>query len=141
MFRILVVLVLLFATSLPAATEAPAASDRAAFESVITQQLEAFRADDGARAYSYAAPNIRQIFPTSEIFMAMVKRGYLPVYRAQGHRFGATVTDSLGQPAQRVTLTGPDGKLYEALYSMQRQPDGTWRISGCTLLEVPGLDA
>ena len=33
------------------------------------------------------------------------------------------------------------GKTYEALYSMEKQLDGSWRISGCTLLEIPGLDA
>jgi ketosteroid isomerase-like protein len=40
-----------------------------------------------------------------------------------------------------MTVVGPDGKSYTALYSMEKQPDGTWRISGCTLLEIPGLDA
>ena len=40
-----------------------------------------------------------------------------------------------------ATITGPDGKTYEALYSMERQADGTWRINGCTLLPAPGLDA
>ena len=44
-------------------------------------------------------------------------------------------------PAQKMLVVGPDGKTYEALYSMEKQPDGTWRISGCTLLEIPGLDA
>jgi hypothetical protein len=47
----------------------------------------------------------------------------------------------MGRPAQKMLVVGPDGKTYEALYSMEKQPDGTWRISGCTLLEIPGLDA
>ena len=28
-----------------------------------------------------------------------------------------------------------------ALYAFERQPDGTWRISGVTLKEVEGVDA
>ncbi|MGH6907587.1 MAG: DUF4864 domain-containing protein, partial [Aestuariivirga sp.] len=108
---------------------------------IITQQLQAFRADDGALAYSYAAPNIHQLFPTPDIFMRMVQQGYKPVYRAQSFSFGEAGGDPLGRPSQRVTITGPDGKIYEAVYSMERQSDGTWLIQGCTLLEVPGLDA
>ena len=138
MARLLILLVMLFVT-LPANADDPTAS--AQYQRIITRQLEAFRSDDGALAYSFAAPSIRQAFPTPDAFMAMVKRGYMPVYRAQSYRFGDTVTDAQGRPGQRVTLTGPDGKTYEALYSMERQPDGTWLINGCSLLEVPGLDA
>ena len=140
MLRILTVLVFFHLAGMAAAEE-PAAGGGVQFQSIIAQQLEAFRADDGARAYSYAAPNIRRMFPTPEMFMSMVKQSYMPVYRARSYRFGETVTDPLGQPAQRVTITGPDGKTYEALYSMERQADGTWRINGCTLLQAPGLDA
>jgi hypothetical protein len=116
-------------------------ADQTEFKRIISGQIDAFRADDGARAYSYAAPNIRQIFPTPDIFMQMVKQGYKPVYRPRSFKFGQAGDDPYGRPSQRVTLVGPDGKTYEALYSMERQPDGTWRIQGCTLLQVPGLDA
>ena len=116
-------------------------ADRTEFQRIITGQIEAFRADDGERAYGYAAPSIRRIFPNSSIFMQMVKQGYRPVYRPQSFSFEQTDTDPLGRPAQRVRIIGPDGKAYEALYSMERQPDGTWRIGGCSLLEVPGVDA
>lgn len=139
MARIVVFLALLFGLPLVANAEDPAAG--AQYQRIITRQLEAFRRDDGALAYSFAAPSIRQAFPTPDAFMAMVKRGYMPVYRAQSYRFGETVTDAQGRPGQRVTLTGPNGKTYEALYSLELQPDGTWLINGCTLLEVPGLDA
>ena len=116
-------------------------ADRAEFQRIITDQIEAFRADDGERAYGYAAPSIRRIFPNSSIFMQMVKQGYRPVYRPRSFSFEQTDTDPLGRPAQHVRIIGPDGKTYEALYSMERQPDGTWRIDGCSLLEVPGVEA
>ena len=35
-----------------------------AAQTVIDGQLKAFIANDGARAYSFAAPNVKQIFPT-----------------------------------------------------------------------------
>ena len=34
-----------------------------------------------------------------------------------------------GRPIQRVTIVGPDGLNYEAIYTMERQPDGTWQIN------------
>ena len=116
-------------------------ADRAEFQRIITGQIEAFRADDGERAYGYAAPSIRRIFPNSGIFMQMVKQGYRPVYRPRSFSFEPAGADPPGQPSQRVRIIGPDGKTYEALYSMERQPDGTWRINGCALVEVPGADA
>ena len=49
----------------------------------IQNQIQAFRAGDDAKAYSYAAPNILTFFPTVDSFMAMVKNGYSPVWQPQ----------------------------------------------------------
>jgi hypothetical protein len=127
--------------SWPAQADTLSESDKSAFREIVTGQLEAFKADDGEAAYTYAAPIIKGIFPNSETFMAMVKRGYQPVYRNNGYKIGAVAPDSLGRPALHVTITATDGKRYEAVYSMERQPDGTWKIAGCTLVEIPGTNA
>ncbi|WP_232845864.1 DUF4864 domain-containing protein [Aurantimonas marina] len=55
------------------------ADDASDVQAAISGQLEAFRSDDGAGAYSYAAPNIKAIFPSPQIFMGMVRSGYDPV--------------------------------------------------------------
>ena len=47
-------------------------------------------------------------------------------------QFGAIATVN-GDIVQRVELIGPDGKPALALYVMQRQPDGSWKINGCFL--------
>jgi hypothetical protein len=73
--------------------------------------------------------------------MTMVKEGYPQVYRPQSFNFTEALIDPVGRPSQKMIVVGPDGKSYIALYSMEKQPDGTWRIAGCTLLEIPGLDA
>jgi Domain of unknown function (DUF4864) len=127
--------------SLSALAEPPSAAEGAEFQRIITAQITAFRADDGKGAYDFAAPVVRRIFPTVEGFMAMVKKGYPQVYRPQSFTFKETLTDPLGRPAQRVNIVGPDGKTYMAVYTMEKQADGTWLISGCTMLEIPGLDA
>jgi hypothetical protein len=141
MLRSILAIVLWGFMSVASLADSISATDKAEFQRIITAQITAFRADDGPAAYDFAAPVVRNIFPTPEIFMAMVKQGYLQVYRPKSFDFTEALIDPMGRPAQKMTVVGPDGKSYTALYSMEKQPDGTWRISGCTLLEIPGLDA
>jgi len=124
---------------LPAAT-APAqtAADKGAIVSVIEQQLDAFQRDAGGEAFSYASPAIQGQFGTPQTFMEMVRRGYQPVYRPQRYEFQGL--DTSGRyPVQDVYMVGPDGEPVIARYTMQQQPDGSWRIHGCTLTRADGL--
>jgi Domain of unknown function (DUF4864) len=109
-------------------------ADRAAIHDVVADQLAAFQRDDGTAAFSFASPNIRAQFGTVENFMTMVKVGYPPVYRPREVSFGAVV-ELNGRIVQRVLLVGPDGQPVMALYIMQQQPDGSWRIDGCILTQ------
>jgi hypothetical protein len=63
-----------------------------------------------------------------------VRNGYQPVYRPREVRFGDLV-DLDGALIQKVDVTGPDGRRALALYVMERQADGSWRINGCMLAE------
>ena len=127
--------VLLFATLLCLAAPARAADDVAAAQGVIRSQAEAFGRDDAAAAYSYAAPAIKGIFPQAEYFMSMVQQSYPPVYRHKSFEFGeARVED--GMIAQRVHIIDADGQAWEALYTLEQQPDGSLKITGCSLLKA-----
>lgn len=129
---LLVVLTLGLAGYAVRAADPPAEADRAAIRNIIDSQIAAFRRDDGETAFSFAAPSIRQMFGTVDNFMAMVRGGYLPVYRPQTYRFGAIeMVDDL--IVQKVHIIGPDGRAVTAFYIMEKQPDGTWRIAGCSL--------
>ena len=99
--------------------------------------MDAFGRDDAAAAYRFAAPNIRQAFPSPEGFMAMVRQGYTPVYRPHGVVFGPLTTPG-GTATQEVDLAGPDGRPVTAIYTLERGPDG-WVITGCSL--QPGVRA
>jgi hypothetical protein len=114
-----------------------AASPDDTIKAVIENQLNAFAQDNGEEAYSHAAPIVKQAFPTVDIFMTMVKKGYAPVYRNTDRVYGKVVQDGLGRPSMRVALTGADGKRYEAIYSMEQQPDGSWKIAGCAIVVIP----
>ncbi|TPK99307.1 DUF4864 domain-containing protein [Mesorhizobium sp. B2-4-12] len=108
-------------------------ADIKAAQAAIDGQLKAFIANDGATAYSFAAPNVKQIFPTVDTFMNMVTNGYAPVRKPQTYSFGKVKETSPGSIVQQVLIVGPDGKDYEAVYTLQQQPDGTFRITGCSL--------
>ena len=117
------------------AAPARAADDVAAAQGVIRSQVEAFSRDDAAAAYSYAAPAIQEIFPQADVFMSMVRNSYAPVYRHRSFDFGeARVSD--GTIAQRVHIVDADGIPWEALYTLELQPDGSVKITGCVLLKA-----
>lgn len=138
MFKFLISALLFVFLLAPAQAEN---ADQSAFQAVISGQLEAFKKDDGQTAYSFAAPIVKGIFPSAEIFMGMVKRGYEPIYKNTKYVFGDLATDSLGRPAQHVIITASNGKRYEAVYAMQQQPDGSWKIAGVQMVEIPSVDA
>jgi ketosteroid isomerase-like protein len=117
------------------AAHAQTGEDRMSIQSVITAQLEAFQHDDAGAAFEKASPMIQQLFGTPDNFIAMVQKGYPPVYRPRGSSFAGLEDGDDGQLIQKVELTGPDGRDYLALYIMQKQPDGSWKINGCQLTE------
>ncbi len=136
MRNLLACLLLLF--SLAAAQAQPAASDRAAIRDVIARQIQAFQHDDASAAFGFASPSIQRQMGTPERFLDLVQNHYRPVYRPHSTEFGElTVQDD--QVIQQVDVVGPDGRGARALYSMEREPDGSWRISGCVLVESEAI--
>ena len=128
-------LVLLTAFLLSLASPARAADDVAAAQTVIRSQVEALGRDDAATAYSFAAPAIRDMFPQADIFMDMVRKSYAPVYRHKSFEFGEARVSG-GQIAQRVHIIDAEGVPWEALYTLELEPDGSIKISGCVLLKA-----
>jgi hypothetical protein len=138
--RLLLIVAVAAATLAPAplranALDAVSPGDRGEIRRVIEAQIAAFRRDDGPAAFSFASPSIRSMFRTAETFMGMVKSGYRPVYRPREVNF-LDMVDQDGSPAQRVFLLGPEGEAVVAVYVMERQPDGAWRIAGCLLTKA-----
>jgi hypothetical protein len=111
-------------------------TDRDAIRTAIEGQIEAFKRDDGAAAFAYASPRIQAIFGTPETFMGMVRKDYEAVYRPKLVSFRAleTIEGNLIQP---VLVVGSSGVPVTALYIMERQMDGSWRIGGCVIVPEP----
>jgi len=129
------ILILLAVLLIGLAAPVRAADDVAAAQAVIAAQAEAFGRDDAAAAYAHAAPAIRQLFPEPGIFMNMVRNGYAPVYRHKAFDFGEARAEG-GIIAQKVHIIDADGVSWEALYTLERQTDGSLKITGCSLLKA-----
>ncbi|EFL90353.1 DUF4864 domain-containing protein [Ahrensia sp. R2A130] len=113
-------------------TAAPAFAQSVSFESaetVIGGQMRAFRARKHDEAFGYASPNIRKMFGNTDRFVGMVKSGYSVIYGAQSWTFGRNRLEGKVM-YQEVDIIGPDGFAYAALYTLEKQADGTWRIAG-----------
>jgi hypothetical protein len=139
MMRPFLLALILFGTSaaLPAAEVSP--RDALAIRAVIADQLDAFTHDDAPRAFSLAATGIRAQFGTPEAFMNMVRSAYPVIYRRKSVQFEQPEAVE-GEVIQPVRMTDAEGRAWIALYPMQRQANGGWRINGCQLAKLPGRE-
>jgi hypothetical protein len=130
--KFLAALIMAFALAAPACADTVAAKDWTAIRKVIGDQLVALKAGDGKKAMTFAAPGIQAQFGTPDNFMRMVRGGYSALLDARHTQFleGAVIDDAIIQPLRLVL---PDETVLVALYRMQKQPDGRWRIAGCAI--------
>jgi len=136
--RVLPALLLLFVLAGPAAADDAA---RAAAQATITRQVEAFGRDDAPTAYAQAAPAIRELFPNADLFIGMVRNQYRPVYRHRSFVFGEGRDTGEASVVQSVAIQDEYGVDWTAEYSLARDADGQWRITGCRLIKAPGTNA
>ncbi len=113
-------------------------TDAAGIQAVILKQIDAFQHDDAHTAFAIAAPEIQKRFGSSTMFMDMVRRGYAPVYNPRYVEFGVLVSyddaaENTGRFVQHVVVEGADGTVMMAVYAMQKDDAGKWRIAGCNL--------
>jgi Domain of unknown function (DUF4864) len=124
--RVLMLLAILFGGfGAPMARAQDAAAD---IQSVISNQIEAFRADDLEKAFSFASPMIQRMFGSPARFGQMVQEGYPMVRRPAEVKFSGL--DELdGHKVQSVLMTDQDGTLFIVDYDMI-QGEGGWQING-----------
>jgi len=133
--RALVASLLMLAAASALAASAPgdpAPREWKAIKGVIGDQLAALKKDDGARAFKHAAPGLQAQFGDAATFLRMVHTSYQPLIDARYREYldGAVID---GQVIQPVRLIMKDDTVLVALYTMQKDDAGRWRISGCLL--------
>ena len=130
-----VVVLALLAVSALATPVSPA--DEKNVRGVVQAQLAAFAADDADKAFSYAAPNIRKSVASAAHFMAMVRGHYAVVYRPASVAFMKPERDG-NEIVQPVQMSDAEGATWVAIYTLERQKNKLWRITGCFVQSTNG---
>lgn len=117
-----------------ARAEVMSAPEAQQVRAVILAQLKAFADDDAEAAFETATPEVRKSIGEAGLFLAMVRGKYPMVYRPAGFGFLPPELEK-NQVMQIVTLRDADDKTWLALFQLERQPDRSWRISGCIVAE------
>ena len=129
----------LYAVLLAAVLSLPAAAQEVPIQNTIQSQIEAFRADDFPRAFTFASPAIQQMFGTPETFGAMVRQGYPMVYRPAEVQM-MDLREVAGALWQRVRITDQTGAGWYLDYMMVETAEG-WRINAVQILPAPDVGA
>lgn len=117
----------------------PAMAQEEPIQATITAQIEAFRASDFERAYSYASPTIHGIFGPTENFAAMVVTGYPMVVNPAAVEMQDLRTVA-GALWQRVRITDQKGQGFLLDYQMIEGPEG-WLINAVQMQRAADVGA
>ena len=96
----------------------------------IRGQIRALAARDAERAFAYLAPVTKDYFSEGTAFLRKLMVQIRPLVDASGYTFtdvGREATDAI----QNVVLTDNEGREWLALFTLERQPDGSWGIKSC----------
>jgi hypothetical protein len=104
---------------------------------IIEQQLAALEREDAVAAYSFAAPELKAQFPDPDLFLTVVESAYAPMHRHRSVEFGPAAEQD-NTVAETVIFTDDDGQVWTALYKVDKQPEGGWKISGCAMARADG---
>ena len=110
-----------------------------AIQGTISSQIEAFKADDFAQAFTFASPSIQQLFGTPERFGMMVQQGYPMVWRPGEVRY-LELREIGGRLWQKVMVRDRSGQLHVLDYQMVKGKNG-WKINGVQILPSPDVGA
>lgn len=115
----------------------PVLAQEGPIREAIQRQIEAFQADDFARAFTFASPTIKGLFGTPENFGAMVKNGYPMVHRPAQVEMGE-LREVAGNLWQRVRILDQAGRAWALDYMMIETPEG-WQINAVQILPAPDV--
>lgn len=112
--------------------------DAESIQAVVQLQLRALAEDDAVGAFSLTTSSTRVQIGNPDNFLRMIKEEYAPIYRNRHAIFSPPeVID--GDIIEMVRVTDRDNRVWVALYRMERDIDGSWKIDGCRLLETTSI--
>ncbi|HLW91414.1 MAG TPA: DUF4864 domain-containing protein [Roseiarcus sp.] len=109
-------------------------------QAVVQRQLDAFKRGDADGAFALASPALKENFSDSGAFMEIVRAKYAPFFRRRMAEFG-TLAIAGDTAAQSIVIVDEDSDVWNVVYELGRQPDGSWAVSNCLLMKSDSTDA
>ncbi|MGV3741660.1 MAG: DUF4864 domain-containing protein [Burkholderiaceae bacterium] len=133
---LLVVLAFSMTAAHAIAQESTASTAQAqAITQVVRLQLAAFAEDDAEKAFSLATAETQSLAGTPTELLRVIKRRFAPVYRHRQALFSEP--EIIGTHGlQVVQLIDHENLVWIAIYQVEREADGTWKVDGCQLFET-----
>ena len=140
----------IYPVATPAAPDQPAASPAGSpstphssadalkkeLTAVIEGQLTAFRANDYPKAYTFAAAEIKEMFPVED-FEKMVRSNYAVIAKSTSTEYGVAF-DTGEEAVVNVRVQNAEKKSVEYQYLLKKE-DAGWKISGVSEVKAEGL--
>ena len=116
-----------------------ASAQEAEIEGTITQQFDAFKADDFDKAFEFASPDLQMMFRSPENFKRMVTTGYPMVWHPAEVTY-LELREISGALWQKVQIIDQKGFTHLLDYQMVNT-DAGWRIAAVQILDAPAVTA
>jgi len=107
---------------------------------VIQRQLDAFQRGDAEGAYALTSPDLKAAYSNPVSFMDQVRSGNTPFFHRRITEFEDFVLNG-DSAAQSVVVVDDDSDVWNVVYKLSRQPDGSWLIDGVILAKSDATDA
>jgi hypothetical protein len=135
--RILLAFAMILGLLLPVAAQEEATP----WQDAVTGQIEALRDGDAETALSFAAEGFRTQFEgeADKFYEAIMTLGYTPIAASRSHSFGEFNRVGDKMVVQIVNFIGTDQGLYEAIYELGDEGDGSWHVVGVMLKKAAGV--
>lgn len=112
-------------------------ADVKAVQRVIGSQIFALKSGNHQTAYFYAAPNVKQAFPSVKNFISMIQNGYRPLYQHTSYIFGKNTTSN-GEVYQEVIVSDEARQLWQFIYTLKQQKDYSWKVTNVVMYPYQG---
>ena len=104
---------------------------------VVDAQLAALRADDYAKAYTFAADGIKEVYGAKD-FETMVRSAYPVIAKSTGADYGAAF-DHGDDALVNVRVVNSDDKRSVQYRYLLHKENGAWKIAGVTEVKPAGI--
>ena len=140
--RLLAIGSLLFALGMPlggiAAAAPVSAVDARSIQAVVKSHIAALSQDDADQVFESATSATQIEFGSPEDFLQLIKQEYRPIYQSR-HAIFASPEVIDGDTIQVVNVTDDSDHVWVALFRMERDTDGRWKIDGCQRIQTSSV--